>query len=185
MSETSISIILFIHVAFVAVWVGSQVLVAVAVVPSLRRVQDGRQRLEALRVFTRRFNHVAWGAMAVIVISGGLMASERIDDVKAIGGDSIFDLRWGWIFAIKMSMFAVMVALVALHSFVVGPKQLELNQQAVERAEKAGAAAGAETAARTLQRKSIRISVAGLVLSLLVLGAGAFLGNGLFSFQRA
>ena len=180
MSETALSILVFLHLIFIAVWVGSQVLVAAAVVPSLRRISSGEDRVAALEHFTRRFNHVAWGSMILIVITGGLMVSERIDQVRAIFGDSILDARWGWIFVIKMTLWVLMLGAVAAHSFLVGPRQLELNRQALGQNE-----SWAAQHLRPLQRRSIMLSVGGLVLSLLVLGSGAFLANHLYSFQAA
>lgn len=180
MSETTISALLFIHLGFIAVWVGSQVLVAVAVIPSLRRIEAGETRIAVLETFTRRFNLVAWISMLVIVLTGGIIVGNRIDQVDAIFGGSIFDARWGWIFVIKMSLWAVMIALVALHAFVVGPRQLDLNREALQRDEEWAAAT-----LRPLQRRSILLSAGGLLLSLLVLGAGAFLSNHDFSFVAA
>lgn len=179
MSETALSILVFLHLIFIAVWVGSQILVAAAVMPSLRRITGGEDRLAALEYFTRRFNHVAWGSMILIVITGGLMVSERIDQVKGADG-SIFDTRWGWIFVIKMTLWVLMLGAVAAHSFLVGPRQLELNRQALEQDD-----SWAAQHLRPLQRRSIMLSVGGLVLSLLVLGSGAFLANHLYSFQAA
>jgi hypothetical protein len=73
-----------------------------------------------------------------------------------------------------------MLGAVAAHSFLVGPRQLELNRQALEQDE-----SWAAQHVRPLQRRSIMLSVGGLVLSLLVLGSGAFLANHLYSFQAA
>ena len=176
MSETTISILLFVHVTFIAVWIGSQVLVAVAVMPSLRRIADGPTRLETLSAFTRRFNFVAWFSLLLIVLTGGLVVGERIDDIESSYG-SLFDLRWGFIFAIKMALLAAMVGLVGLHSFILGPRQLRLNREAL-----AGAEEGTRSDLRSLQRQSILISAAGLLLSLLVLGCGVFLSNHNYSF---
>ena len=181
MSETTLSVLLFIHVMFIAIWVGSQVLVAVAVVPSLRRVQDGRDRVAALSAVTRRFNFVAWTAMLVIVLTGGVMAAERIDDIEQFVG-SIYDVRWGFVFAIKMGLWVVMVGLVGLHSFMLGPRQLELNREAVLSATE-GDAAEVRAELRGLQRRSVLISAGGLLLSVLVLGCGAFLANHGYSFE--
>jgi putative copper export protein len=178
MSETVLSILLFIHLSFVAVWVGSQVLTAAAVIPSVRRIEEGAVRIATIEAFTRRFNHVAWGAMGVILISGGIMVSERIDQVKAITGDSILDSRWGWIFVIKMTLWVLTIAAVGFHAFVVGPKQLDLNREALNHDEN-----WSETHLKPFQRQSIVLSVIGLLLSLLVLGSGAFLGNHIYSFQ--
>ena len=178
MSETALSITLFIHITFIAIWVGSQVLTAAAVVPSVQRIEEGAVRLDTLETFARKFNHIAWGAVLIIIITGGIMVDTRIDDVKAIAdSDSIFDLRWGLIFAIKMSIFIVMLAVVALHSFVFGPRLLELNRQALR-----DDSAATQTSLRALRRKSIALSGAGLGLSIIVLGAGAFLANHGYSF---
>jgi uncharacterized membrane protein len=181
MSETALSITLFIHITFIAIWVGSQVLAAAAVVPSVQRIEQGAVRLDTLETFSRKFNHIAWGAVVAIIITGGIMLDTRIDDVKAItGGDSIFDLRWGFIFAVKMSIFILMLAVVALHSFVFGPRLLDLNRQALR-----DDSATTQTNLQTLRRKSIALSGAGLLLSIAVLGAGAFLANHGYSFVVA
>ena len=181
MSETAVSILLMIHLAFITVWLGSQVLVAAAVVPTIRRIQDGRARLDALEVFTRRFNLIAWFSMLVIVLTGGVMVSDRIDLIEAsVAGDSIFDARWGWIFVIKMTLWAVMVGVVGLHSFILGPRQLDLNREALETETEAS-----RERLRRLQRRSIATSAAGFLLAILVLSAGAFLSNHNFSAVAA
>jgi uncharacterized membrane protein len=180
MSETVLSIVLFLHLSFITVWVGSQVLTAAAVVPSVRRLEQGEARLAVLETFTSRFNMVAWVSMTVIVITGGILVGERLDQVRDIFGDSIFDSRWGIIFVIKMTLWALMVVAVGVHAFLLGPRQLELNRQALDHDE-----AWAERHLRPLQTRSILLSVSGLLLSLLVLGSGAFLGNHDFSFQFA
>ena len=180
MSETVLSIIIFLHVTVIAVWVGSQVVVTAAVIPSLRRLEEGEARLVVLETFTSRFNVVAWVSMIVIVITGGIMVGERLDQVRDIFGDSIFDSRWGIIFVVKMTLWALMVAAVGAHAFLVGPRQLDLNRQALDHDEE-----WAQRHLRPLQRRSILLSISGLLLSLLVLGAGAFLGNHGFSFQFA
>ena len=181
MSETTISILLMIHLTFITVWIGSQILVGAAVVPTIRRIQDGRTRLDALEVFTRRFNLIAWFSMLVITLTGGMMVSDRIGLIEAsVGGGSIFDARWGWIFVIKMTLWTLMVGVVGLHSFILGPRQMDLNRAALENETDASRAR-----IRRLQRRSIATSAAGLLLAILVLGAGAFLSNHNFSAVAA
>ena len=176
-----LSVIVFIHLIFITTWVGSQILTAVAVVPTMRRIEDGNIRVEAVAAFSRRFNHVAWGSMLIILITGGMLVTERFDQLDAIY-DSTFDSRWGIIFAIKMTLWAAMIGIVALHSFVLGPRQLDLNREALQQED-----GGSEPSARlrSVQRRSVMASALGLVLSLLVLGSGAFLANHNFSFLPA
>ena len=175
MSEEVRSIILWVHLIFITVWIGSQVLTVFAVVPAVRRIENRDARLDVLRTFTRRFSVIAWGSLLIIVITGGGLTGDRIDTIKD-GVDSIYDLRWGWIFSIKMTLVLVMAALVAVHSYVLGPRLMDLNQRAVDQIE------GGDTRIRRLQVQSGIVAGLGLLTSLLVLGCGAFLANSSFSF---
>ena len=175
MSEEVRSVLLWVHLIFIAVWVGSQVITGMAVVPSVRKIQDPSDRVAVLRDFVRRFSYIAWGSLIVIVITGGAMTGDRIDTIKD-SVDSIYDLRWGWIFSIKMALVLVMAALVAVHSFVLGPRLMDLNQRAVDQV------ADGDPHIRSLQIRSGIVAGLGLLTSLLVLGCGAFLANVSFSF---
>ena len=178
MSEEVRSLLVWLHLIFVAIWIGAQVLTGFAVVPSVRRIRDDADRVETLRIFTRKFNIVAWGSLLLIVISGGAMTGDRIEDVKDIFG-GFYDSRWGVIFSIKMTLVVIMAALVALHAFVLGPRLMEINRRAVERV------AAGEEQIRGLRVKSGIVAGLGLLTSLLVLGCGAFLANTAFSFIGA
>jgi uncharacterized membrane protein len=181
MSETIITIILFFHVSFAAVWIGGQVLTAQAVIPSIRKIDEDLVRLATIERFTRKFNHIAWGSVVVIIITGGILMGTRIDDANAIaGGGSIYDLRWGFIFAAKMSIFLLMLGVVGLHTFVLGPRLIDLNRRALN-----DHTAANSSAIISIRRKSIATSGIGLLLSLLVLCAGVFLANHNYSFAAA
>jgi putative copper export protein len=55
---------LFLHVLAATVWVGGQITIA-GVVPVLRRISP-----EAPRIVARRFGAIAWGAFAVLIVTG-------------------------------------------------------------------------------------------------------------------
>ena len=55
---------LFLHVLAATIWVGGQLVLA-ALVPVLRRFGS-----DTLSAAARRFNQVAWGAFAVLVVTG-------------------------------------------------------------------------------------------------------------------
>ena len=177
MSETVISILVWLHVIGVAVWLGGQIVTAACVIPALRSVGDRTIWLDALEGFTRRFGRVGIVVMVIIVITGGAMVDPRLDQAENFGPD-IYDARWGYIFVIKMALWAVMIALIGLHQFVFGPRQLEL----------ARASAGAEEDSpelKRVRRLTIMLSISGLLVTLLVAGAGAFLGNHNYSMLPA
>lgn len=176
MSETVLSILIWLHVIGVAVWLGGQVLTAAAVIPTLRAAGDREFWLNALEGFTRRFGRIGIVTMIIIVITGGAMIDPRLDQAENFG-PSFSDARWGVIFVVKMSLWAAMIAVIGLHQFVFGPRQLELARQAVAAGE------GDSPELRRVQRLTILLSIVGLLLTLLVAGAGAFLGNHNFSMN--
>lgn len=178
MSETALSILIWLHVIGVAVWLGGQVLTAAAVIPTLRAAGDQQFWLSALEGFTRRFGRIGIAAMLIIVITGGAMVDPRLDQAENFFGGSFSDVRWGVIFVVKMALWAAMIAVIGLHQFVFGPRQLELAREAA-----AAGAAGDDDALRRVRRATIALSVVGLLLTLLVAGAGAFLGNHNFSMN--
>ena len=67
-----------------------------------------------------------------------------------------------------MGLFLVMAGLVALHSFVLGPRLMELNQRAIDQVE------DGDRRIRRLQVQSGIVAGLGMLTSLLVLGCGAF-----------
>ena len=177
MSETVLSILIWLHVIGVAVWLGGQILTAAAVIPTLRAAGDREFWLSALEGFTRRFGRIGIAAMVIIVITGGAMIDPRLDQAENFGA-SFYDARWGIIFVAKMALWAAMIAVIGLHQFVFGPRQLELARRAV-------AAGDADDSAelRRVRRLTIALSVVGLLLTLAVAAAGAFLGNHNFSMN--
>ena len=173
------AILIGLHILFATVWVGPQLLVAAAVVPALRGIDDDRIRIATLRRFTRRFNFVAWPSIAGLVITGAILESDRRGDIETFTGGDVFDVRWGYIFSAKIAIVIVAVAAVALHSFVTGPRVLALLEAAAERSE-----AGAEGRAQRLRRWSVLLSVVGLLASLLVVIAAGFLQEDGFALRQ-
>ena len=80
MSEEVRSIVLWLHLMFIAVWLGSQVLTGFAVVPTLRRIESRADRMDLLRAFTRRFSLITWGSLLIVLITGGLLTGDPHPD---------------------------------------------------------------------------------------------------------
>ena len=179
MSETVLSILIWLHVIAVSVWLGGQVLTAAAVVPTLRATGDREFWLNALEDFTRRFGRIGIVAMIIIVVTGGAMIDPRLDQAENFGA-GIYDARWGIIFVTKMALWAAMIGVIGLHQFVFGPRQLQLARAGVD-----AGAAGDSAALVRIRRITIVLSIVGLLLTLAVAGAGAFLGNHNFSMNPA
>ncbi len=163
----------WLHIVAAAVWVGPQFFTFLVSVPALHTVEDARQRLRATRVFTTRFNYLAWGAMIVLALTG----ISNIFDVREDCGCDLMNLRWGPVFIAKMVMVAATIALTAVHSFWTGPRILDLQEKALKSGDE-------PTALASLRRASVVASSLALLSSLAVLFLAALLGTEEFSFQK-
>ncbi len=149
----------WLHILAATIWVGPQVFLFVAAVPAIRTVEDAQVRARIMRVLTTRFGWLAWGAMLVLVITGIVNLYEH-----ELSVDTLFDLNFGIIFQVKMTLVILTVALTALHSFVIGPRLLSLQESAADQAQVASA-----------RRVSIIVSAGNLLLALGILFCAALL----------
>ena len=109
--------------------------------------------------------------MAVIVLTGLSNIFQVQDETPVDIFDS--DTRWFHLFNLKIVLVVIMVALTAVHTFIVGPKQLALSEQTeVDEAE-----------AKRLRRVSMMISGSALLLSIVVLLVAMVLSDHSYSFQ--
>lgn len=151
----------WIHILAATIWVGPQVFFFVAAVPALRTVEDTQVRARAMRVLTTRFGYLAWGALAVLVITGIANLYEHDLDVG-----TLFERNFGVIFQVKMTLLIATVVLTAVHSFIIGPRLLNMQESVADEAELA-----------PTRRLSIITSSVNLALALGILFCGALLGT--------
>jgi uncharacterized membrane protein len=145
------------------IWVGSQVMMFAVVVPSLRAASATGARLQVLTAVTRRFGYLGGASLVLLVLTG-------IDNISRYAPASMFDLRYGYILAVKVAMVALVVALTLLHTLYVGPRLLALLS-----ADEAGSSDAARARLRATRRLSVSISVLTLLLSLAILFCAALL----------
>ena len=165
------SIVFWIHLLAAATWVGSQVFMFAAVVPALRALGDEAARRRAVLVLNRQFAWLGWGALAILVLTGIDNVIQRQRDTDLVFD---FDFRYAWIFVVKLALVAVVIALTAIHSYVLGPRLLALQE---------GGQASAADLSRA-RRQSIRLSVLNLLAAVAILFLVALLQNGEFSFEK-
>ncbi len=149
----------WLHILAATVWIGPQFFLFIAAVPAVRTIDDARQRAEVMRIITTRFGYLGWGALIVLVVTGiGNMYEHDLDT------DILFDLNWGTIFEVKMSLLIATVLLTAVHSFLIGPRMLRMQESAA-----------GETQLASLRRVSMMVSGVVLLLSLAILFCAALL----------
>lgn len=151
----------WIHILAATIWVGPQVFLFVAAVPAVRTIEDMQVRTRVMRVITTRFNYLAWGALTVLVITG--IANLYEHDLEV---DQLFDLNFGVVFQVKMTLLIATVALTGLHSFVLGPRVLRMQESAVDAAEIA-----------PVRRWSIIVSAVNMLIALVIVFCGALLSS--------
>jgi uncharacterized membrane protein len=161
----------WLHILGVSVWVGPQFFLFLAAVPAIRAIDDTAARARVMRIITTRFGWMAWAALLLIVLTG-------ISNLFQLGADTAIDLassdyRWYHIFTFKMVLVGVMVILTALHTFVIGPRQLALMESG-----------GSGPEALRLRRVSIALSSLVLLTSIVVIFLGALLNDHEWSFQE-
>lgn len=165
------SITVWIHIVAVAVWLGPQFFMFLVAMPALRLIEDAETRVKVMRAMIYRFGYLGWAALGVIVLTGVSNLLQENDEAEI----DIFssDHRYMLIFNIKMGLVVVMLLLTALHTFVIGPRQLRLYEQTP---------AGSPEILR-LRRISIVLSGLVLLLSSAAVYAAAVLANHDYSFQ--
>ncbi len=160
----------WIHIVAVAVWLGPQFFMFLVTVPAVRVIEDPEVRLRVMRVIVTRFGWLAWAAMGVIVLSG---VSNLFQEADEFGHVWDTEYRYFQIFSTKMALVGLMVILTALHTFVIGPKQLRLLEEM----------RGDSTEAAGLRRVSIIVSSLALLARIAAVYAAALLANHDYSFQ--
>ncbi|WP_322795457.1 hypothetical protein [Tepidiforma sp.] len=167
----------WLHILGIALWVGPQVMLAVAWPAASRQVTDLPQRVAAMRVMTRRFGYLGGAGLALIVIAGTYLISTW-REYYAIPEDADFlSLRFGFWFVVKMTLFLLMLAVVGLHIAWAGPRQLRAYE-AKARGE------GDDEELRAARRLSLALSISGLALSLAIMVMGTMIGTSGWSLQE-
>lgn len=151
----------WLHIVAAAVWVGPQFFLFIAAVPAVRTIQDTKERARVMRMITTRFGYLAWGALAVLVVTGIANLYERDEPL-----DFLFERNFGIIFQVKMSLLVVTILLTALHSFVIGPRISRMQESVADEAQIA-----------PMRRMSMMVSGVNLVVALSIMFCGALMSS--------
>src|SRR3990172_13407427 len=161
----------WLHIVAVAVWLGPQVFMFLVTVPALRAIDDAEVRLRVMRIITQRLGWLAWAALGVIVLSGISTLFQEAGEPASRVWDT--DYRYFQVFSTKMAVVGVAVLLTAAHSFVIGPRQLRLLEEA----------RGDSPEALRLRRLSVAVSSLVLLASIAAVFLAALLANHEYSFK--
>jgi uncharacterized membrane protein len=144
---------LSLHLIAAAVYVGGVVFLGVAA-SATRNTVSPQERIALFRVIGRRFLLLATGALAILIGTGAMMASD---------GD------YGERLNQKLGVVAIAVALTYYHSFIQGPALSKLRERALDDPE--DAALAAEIRRRSGQAGVAQLLILVSTLAILVMAA--------------
>ena len=168
---------IWMHILGVALLVGPQFFLAFAWVPASRGIEDMPTRIKAMRTITRRFGYIGGAGLVLIVIAGTYLISTWRDYYGVSGDTGFTDVRFGVVFIIKMTLLLVMLAALAIHIFILGPRQMD-RMEAQARGEHVS-----EDEIRKARMQSMFFSIAGLVLVLVIMVMGVMLNSVAWSLK--
>ena len=160
----------WLHIVAVTIWLGPQFFMFLVTMPAVRAIDDAETRAKVIRVVSQRFGWLAWAALGVIVLSG---ISNLFQEANDFGHIWDTDYRYFQVFSTKMLVVGVAVALTAVHSFIIGPRQLRLHEEA----------RGDSPEALRLRRLSMALSTLVLLASIAAVFLAALLANHEYSFE--
>lgn len=157
----------WLHILAAAVWVGGFVFIAAVAVPIARRQEFGAVRGPLIRLLGRRFRWVGWGSLLVMVATGLVTLAYRGVGPKELLSASFWTSPFGRTLALKLGLVALMLALTAIHDFVLGPHAAALTL---------GRPHAPETV--RLRRRVTLLARLNLAVTLAVVAAGVLLVRG-------
>jgi copper transport protein len=109
----------WVHLCAVSVWVGGLVFLGLAFLPALRPL-GGPARTRLLSALVPRFSTVAAAGVAVIIVTGLYQTIRLLD-----GWSALRDLTWGRALVVKLVLVAILLLIAAFNLLVVRPRLAE------------------------------------------------------------
>ena len=163
---------LIIHVSLAAILVGPQLLMFLAVAPASWLIADHELRTQVVRVIARRFAVLSVVALIGLLITGLYQFYNVTPDFVT---DDITAYRFGIVFMIKMTLFVVLIAMIAFHGAVLARRMAAVTEDV-----KAGRADAATL--EGTRRNSLLFSGLMVLVSFALLALGVLLGNMQYSY---
>ncbi|MEE8408815.1 MAG: CopD family protein [Myxococcota bacterium] len=110
------SVYFFFHLLAVVFWIGGAMFNVFVMMPATAALEPAAKGA-LMRGVLKRFMPAAWGAIIVVVVTGFLLAGERLGSHGAL-----FDTENHPVLVAKVSVVTVMIIIGLIISFVLGPK---------------------------------------------------------------
>jgi putative copper resistance protein D len=111
----SLFALVWVHLIAAVGWIGGTMFLSLVLAPSYRALATKPDAGALFRTAARRFRLVVWGAVAVLLLTGPMLALSR--------GWPLFEpARWPSLLGIKLSLVAVLLLMTLAHDLVLGPR---------------------------------------------------------------
>lgn len=167
---------LVIHVIAATVLVGPQLVLFLAVIPATWLIPEERLRRDVTRVVTARYGMLAGLSLVLLLVTGLYQFYSAVpDEVR----ENLTDYRFGTLFSVKMLFFLIFIALLVLHTVVIGRRVRRLSDMVI-----ADPSNDESTFALDSQRRnSFVLSAVMLLVALIVLALGVMLGDHNYAYE--
>ena len=156
--------VLWLHLMAANFWVGGQLFLVLVVLPVLRQELADVERVRIAAQTGRRFAVLSAVALGVLVGTGPLNAIDH-----GVSWSILRDTTWGHVLVAKVVLVCIMLVLTAVHGMYFGRRLEQLNAVAPDPAYAPRRAA--------LQRQSLRLSAANLLVNIAIVGLAAWLAT--------
>ena len=116
----------FVHILSVMIWVGGMLFLVMVVVPVLRDPDVNHLSARILQSAGKKFRNVGWACFGLIIVTGFLNITGRYGSMAIMSDPDFWTSTFGSRLAMKISLFALILVMSAIHDFFVGPRATKL-----------------------------------------------------------
>ena len=109
------STMVVLHILAAVSWVGGMIFLSLVLAPLVRSRKAAPEFMALFRSAALRFRPVVWVAIAILLITGPMLLSQR-------GLSVLAPASWSGIVTVKLTLVALLLFLTLLHDLVFGPQ---------------------------------------------------------------
>ena len=156
-----------IHILAAAAWIGSGLFLAFIFFPLMRKPELKNQVLNILRQSGQRLRIFAWFAFLMLFLSGSFNVIHRYG-IEAIATKGFWSSGTGFLLAIKLMLFLLIIIISFYHDFIVGPKAAALSEAKPD-----------STQVRKLRKRAAFCGVLNILLGVIIIILAVMIVRGL------
>lgn len=120
----------YLHILSAMFWIGGMLFMAAVLVPISRNKLFEGKRGMLIKMSGLQFSKISWVLFLLLIATGLLALHARGFEWAFIFSAEFWQMGYGKILMGKIHIFAVVLVISAVHDFYVGPKAVELMQEA-------------------------------------------------------